>query len=240
MSGPDWYRWYPSKWLAGTLTLTNEQRGVYIQIINVIYDRGECPADEDYLMRLCSCHRRVLRRVIGELIEAGKIERAGDKLEQKRAKLERNFAETFVQTQRNRAVKGWQTRHLDNANSGNANYSNKKEDSRVRPVPTEPSTEAPNGAVQDRDLDLDAELYKHGKRILGLKAGGVITRIRATFGVGQGLNLIEQASHKENPMEYVQRALRRGVEPDDRSRTRRDARGALDSLMSCTGEGKPQ
>jgi len=208
MSGPDWYRWYPGKWLAGTLGLTNEQRGVYIQIINVILDRGECPEDEDYLMALCNCHRRVLRRVLGELIRAGKITKVGGNFEQTRAKLERKEAETFVEEQRNRAVKGWKTKRLAYANNGNANHNHNHNKDSESDEETE-SPVAPNGAAEGASrLDLDAELYRHGKRLLGAKAGGVITELKRIKSVSGALEVIQAAQSKADPMEYVQAAIR--------------------------------
>jgi hypothetical protein len=112
MTGPDWYRWYPTKWASGVVGLTPEQRGVYMDVINIILDRGECPADLDYLVRACNCQRRRLKRILGELEAAGKITKFGPNYEQTRAKLERNNAETFTKLQRNRVSKRWENKDL--------------------------------------------------------------------------------------------------------------------------------
>jgi hypothetical protein len=112
MSGPDWCRWYASKWLTGTFGLTLEQKGVYITIINIILDRGECPDDERYLCRLCNCNRRRLKRILNELIALGKIRHVGSCFEQVRAKFERTLAEDFSNIQQTRISKRWENKDL--------------------------------------------------------------------------------------------------------------------------------
>lgn len=116
MSGPDWCRFYPGKWLTGTFGLSNEQRGVYIQIVAILMDRGECPADYRYLARVCNLRSHCVKRIVGELIEAGKIVETGSKLHQNRAETERQLALNLTATQRLKALKGWQTKRLADAN----------------------------------------------------------------------------------------------------------------------------
>lgn len=105
MSGPDWCRWYPAKWLSGVLHLNNEQRGVYIQVINVLLDLGECSADPGYLGRLCNCNRQKAARLVGELIERGKLEQTDGKLRQNRAETERKVAANLAQSGRDSVAK---------------------------------------------------------------------------------------------------------------------------------------
>ena len=155
MSGPDWYRWYPSKWLTGVMLLTPEERGVYDTIINIILDRGSCPDSEDDLVRICNCQRRKLRRIIDTLIERGKIERFDGCFAQVRAEKERKSSETFSKVQQNRALKRWHGNDLADAIVGNANHNhNHKKDSNVgvRKQPTEQTR--PNGHAKP---DVDAE-----------------------------------------------------------------------------------
>jgi regulator of protease activity HflC (stomatin/prohibitin superfamily) len=169
MSGPDWYRWYPTKWLSGTLCLTNEQRGVYIQIVNVILDRGSCPNDEEYLMRLCGdLHRRVLRRLLKELVSAGKIVINGESIEQTRAKLERKDAETFVQNQSNRALKRWKNKNLDDAISGicHNNHTESKK-TQTPPSSTEDSTNLLPKKTPSGGVSLNGEAKPKRARALG-------------------------------------------------------------------------
>jgi hypothetical protein len=116
VSGPDWCRFYPAKWLTGTFCLSNEQRGVYIQVVAVIMDRGECPADYRYLGRVCNLRSHCVKRIIGELIEAGKLVESGAKLHQNRAETERELALSLTERQRLKALKGWRTKHIADAN----------------------------------------------------------------------------------------------------------------------------
>lgn len=116
MSGPDWCRFYPGKWLTGTFNLSNEQRGVYIQIVAIIMDRGDCPADYRYLGRVCNLRSHCVKRIVGELIDAGKIIESGSKLHQNRAETERELALNLTETQRLKALKGWETKRLKDAN----------------------------------------------------------------------------------------------------------------------------
>lgn len=82
-----------------------------------------------------------------------------------------------------------------------------KVDSRILPVPPEPRTETPpNGAVGD----LDALYYHRGKALLGHKAGGQLTKLRSAMGsVGAALQVIDDASHKDCPAEYVAGVIRK-------------------------------
>ncbi len=63
---------YPDEWIAGTLGLNAEERGVYISICALIYSHdGPIPADG--LHKLCGCHAATFKKVKSRLIEAGKI-----------------------------------------------------------------------------------------------------------------------------------------------------------------------
>ncbi len=63
---------YPDEWIAGTLGLSAEERGVYISICALIYSHdGPIPADG--LHKLCGCHAATFKKVKSRLIEAGKI-----------------------------------------------------------------------------------------------------------------------------------------------------------------------
>ena len=79
---------------------------------------------------------------------------------------------------------------------------------------------APPGATNsdDRQGDLDTILYQRGKAVLGKSAGGQITKLKSIHGVGKALEIIETASRKETPSEYVAGVIRNGgadAPPDD-------------------------
>jgi hypothetical protein len=105
MSGPDWFRWYPAKWASGVIGLTPEQRGVYMDIINIILDRGACPEDYGYLAKACNCRTPRVKRIVGELVDLGKIEVVSGEILQHKARTERENSEQFSELQRQRAHK---------------------------------------------------------------------------------------------------------------------------------------
>lgn len=63
--------------------------------------------------------------------------------------------------------------------------------------------------------DPDAELFRRGKEVLGNNAGGQIAKLKAAKGgnVALARSVIEQASTKQNPREYVAAAIRGGTGP---------------------------
>lgn len=115
MSSPDWCRWHPAKWLSGVLHLNNEQRGVYIQVINVLLDRGECSADPAYLGRLCNCNRQKAARIVAELVTLEKLHQSGGKLHQNRAESERKLAANLSQSGEELAAKRWKNKRVSRA-----------------------------------------------------------------------------------------------------------------------------
>ena len=70
------------------------------------------------------------------------------------------------------------------------------------------STESPNGDSKSDDSDLDAMLYRRGKSVLGDKAGGMITKLKKSAGLGGALEILDAARRKESPIEYVAGAIR--------------------------------
>lgn len=115
MSGPDWVRWYPNRWITGTIHLNLEQRGFFIQVVSVIMDLGECDADDGYLARICGCNRQRARRLKNELINIGKMYESCGKLRQNRAETERKLAIKLAEKGADLAAKRWKHNGLANA-----------------------------------------------------------------------------------------------------------------------------
>ena len=78
---------YGRDWLGGTRRLSPEARGIYADMLVLIYEgEGRCAYDEDALCaELALRSVRVLRRILGELIDAGKLIRDGNWLYNGRA-----------------------------------------------------------------------------------------------------------------------------------------------------------
>lgn len=109
---------YPQDWLIDTARLTNEERGVYIQIVMMIYsNRGPIPDDEKHLANICNCSTRMVRSVIKSLFEKGFIQITGSKITQKRAELELNIKRTHLE----RSSKGGRNRAENQSDSNNNN-----------------------------------------------------------------------------------------------------------------------
>jgi len=60
-------------------------------------------------------------------------------------------------------------------------------------------------------MSIDADYYRRGREVLGQKAGGVLTKLVKVKDGDYALarSVLEIASTKANPMEYVQGAIRR-------------------------------
>lgn len=237
MTSPDWFRWYPTKWLSGVLHLNNEQRGVYIQVVNVLLDRGECSADPSYIGRLCNCNRQKAARIVVELITRGKLYETDGKLHQNRAESERKDATERAQIGTNLSSKRWKNNAIDDAAPHMQTTYTKKERkkepdaSHPRRQPASSVAELPLVALDENQKagaesavalgqkaggqslgaqpDLDALYYQRGKALLGQKAGGQLTKLRAAVGsVGAALQIIDDAQRKESPAEYVSGCIR--------------------------------
>jgi hypothetical protein len=75
------------------------------------------------------------------------------------------------------------------------------------------------GAVAPEDWDSDHQLFSRGKAILGNKAGGQVKRLKDAFGsVYNARRVIEAASQKQNPTEYVEAARHNELERQRRKR----------------------
>ncbi len=63
---------YAADWLSGTRGLTPEQRGIYIDIIALIYIKGgPIENDDTYLKRNLAVSKRKARSVITSLVASG-------------------------------------------------------------------------------------------------------------------------------------------------------------------------
>jgi hypothetical protein len=70
--------------------------------------------------------------------------------------------------------------------------------------------DTPSGAQAPRSGNLDANLYRLGKALLGKNSGGVITKLKQHCGgdLLQALELLQQAEGKGDPMEWLQAVMK--------------------------------
>ena len=80
---------YPQDWIIDTSRLTPEERGIYIQIIALIYsNRGPIENDPAWIAGVSCCSVRMVKSVISKLLEKGFVQLSGGKITQKRAENE--------------------------------------------------------------------------------------------------------------------------------------------------------
>lgn len=142
MGSPDWYRWYPAKWATGVIMLTPEQRGVYIDVINIILERGSCPEDYAFLAKVCGCRIDRVRRVISELVGHRKLTIGGGTIRQERANNERRMAEELTLRARSRVSKRYENNDLASTS--------RVEKSRVEDTDTSLRSVSPTHGVGER------------------------------------------------------------------------------------------
>jgi uncharacterized protein YdaU (DUF1376 family) len=73
----------PDEWIAGTVELSNEERGMYITACALIYSR-DGPIEIEALRAVCPGDLRPFKRILERLVSLGKIQRSGSQLSQKR------------------------------------------------------------------------------------------------------------------------------------------------------------
>lgn len=78
-----------------------------------------------------------------------------------------------------------------------------------RPQSTEQNTTEKKDGASAPPVDEDADLFRRGKQVLGAKAGSLIARLKLAKGgsISHARAVIEQASTKQNPREYVGAAI---------------------------------
>ncbi|WP_412058735.1 DUF1376 domain-containing protein [Bartonella sp. DGB2] len=73
-SAMPWVKFSPCDWIVGTLGLMPEQKGVYIDLLMLMYER-KAPVKFDiaFLSRAFGCSQNKLRKIIDELVRLEKI-----------------------------------------------------------------------------------------------------------------------------------------------------------------------
>jgi len=93
MSARPWYRRYGADFIAGTLTLSLEEKGAYSIILDLIYDRGgPIPDEPRYIAGVCGCSLRKWSAIRARLIDAGKIAVRDGRITNQRAEKEIEIA----------------------------------------------------------------------------------------------------------------------------------------------------
>ncbi len=202
--------WSPKDFINGTRSLTNAEKGVYIELINRMYLMdGPIEDDDRELAGCCKVHLRVYREIKSSLVEKGKLRQNGSKITANRVEDELNIARSVREDYRTRAQRAGKASGAARKNKALAEQQAELKRTYLSPSPSpSPSQDKKNGAANGGIQDLDAVLYQRGKAVLGANAGGQITKLKTEYGVGGALEMIETAAKKENPREYVAGALK--------------------------------
>src|SRR5215467_4437143 len=106
----------PDEWLAGTIGLSIAEEGLYIRICALIYARGG-PIHVSQLHRP-GLHGNTLNSILARLVDLGKVEKSGDKIDQKRCREELQTANVRFETAVKRSRKANETRWGSRKNKG--------------------------------------------------------------------------------------------------------------------------
>jgi uncharacterized protein YdaU (DUF1376 family) len=104
-----WVRFFPSDWLAGTIGLTDAERGIYITLICMMYESpdGWIKDDRTRLRHYCSSTNRYFSRMVDNLIEQGKLIAVDGRLTNQRVQEERSKAAQMHRKVKNAARARW-------------------------------------------------------------------------------------------------------------------------------------
>ena len=94
MGARPWYKRYPADFIAGTLQMSLEEKGAYSIVLDLIYDQGgPIPDDPRWIARVCGCSTRRWNQIRQRLLEMGKLQAVGGRLDNARAKKQRSSEE---------------------------------------------------------------------------------------------------------------------------------------------------
>lgn len=200
---------------ADTEHLTHQEYGLYQRMLNAAWRMPSCdlPNDAKWIMRRFRLSAVEYDDLCQPIIDEFWRVNAKGRLEQKRLKKEREFVSDKRKKQQARAKSRWD-KEKDPCHGNAAPHA-----SGNAPTPTPTDTLNPNGfnGAPTGVADPDAFLYSFGKQLLGKSSGGVISKLKAKFGLSGALERLQAAKGREDPMEYVQGCLRanpRGLEFD--------------------------
>lgn len=128
---------YPSDWLAGTLGLSDAEKGVYITLVARMYEMaGPIERDDDRLFRICGCKSKAsFVKSLGYLISEGKIIVTAEGLfNEKAAKVIEQTTEKSSKAKA-AAQSRWDRKPNKNKGAGNADASPKHMPQQCQPEP---------------------------------------------------------------------------------------------------------
>jgi uncharacterized protein YdaU (DUF1376 family) len=191
-------------YISDTAHLTYEEHGVYLKLLMTIWRSPGCriPNDRKWIERHMLVTPEFYDQTVAPLIKEF-CQTTGNYVSQKRLKKARDYVSDRCKKQSARAKSRWAKEKVPCR--GNATITILKEDTL--------STKSVLKGAEAPKRDPDAIYYEEGKKLLGPKSGGVLTKLKAAFQtIGEAHDCIRLAAHKENAMEYIQGAIRQHAE----------------------------
>lgn len=215
-----WYKRDPNAAIVGMRILSCEERGAYNTLLDLIYaNDGNLVDDDRYLAGECALSLRSWCRIKKRLVGLGKIKIDDGKLHNGRADKEIEFGLKKVETAR---VAGEISARKKRVAPSKNNDIAPTAVATVVPTKSTPTItekknpEANASGAGEPDFfpraELERELFRRGKAVLGKSAGGMIANLLRARDNDVALSraVIELASTKQNPREYVAAAIKTG------------------------------
>lgn len=205
-----------ASWMDGTEGLEDGEYRAYHVVCQLIYlNNGPIVLHESGIAGRCNQHPLAFRRNVEKLIERGKIVRSNDgKITNRRVEAE--LVKIVARRRKNPETPRAPPAHPPGVGRGSGGGSAAKPLKTKEATPSGEALESKNkktpGANAPGAGDLERELFRRGKEVLGVNAGGMITQLLKAKGydVTAAMQAIEDASTKHSPREYVGAAIKRG------------------------------
>ena len=182
----NFYKMDPAAWDFGTAELTLEQEAAYLRIVNAIHKHdGPVPYVDRVIAGLFRCSTRKAKRLVAELIEAGKITVEDGHIWNERARSELVHRQLASSSAAVRGSKGGRTRannaakSLERNDQPQATASTRIEENRIESSSSARAREAEPDVAPKPDADpkswTDDQLYDEVLSAVGLKDGRLPT-----------------------------------------------------------------
>jgi len=109
---------YPQDWILDTARLNPEQRGIYIQIVSLMYaGRGAIDNNPTWIAGVSGCSARLVKKVLAELAQLEFVTICGSKITQKRVEDELNKKREHLEASAKGGRKAAEKNAIDNDNN---------------------------------------------------------------------------------------------------------------------------
>jgi uncharacterized protein YdaU (DUF1376 family) len=205
MSERPWYRRFPDRFIAGTVSMTLEEKGAYSLVLDLMYVRGgPIPDEPRYIAGVCNCSVRKWNAIRQRLIDLGKIELVDGYLVNRQAEEELEISgkssEERAESGRKGGEKSAENRAADKENKslGQAELKHTRAslDTRKKEGPSaEKKGEREATILLDRHASSDAAMFSASEEIMGATVPEFLQRYAFPIDVvGRARELIVERS----------------------------------------------